>query len=71
MPRLLVFKYKIEKTPFSEEFNFTVMLSTVKYIVCFLDTELKKLMSMSKESLTPRKISEVKQLKKQALQVLN
>ena len=54
--RLLVFKYKIEKTSFSEEFNFTVMLSTAKYLVCFLGTELKRLMSKSKESLTPRKI---------------
>ena len=60
MLRLLVFKYKIEKTSFSEEFNFTVMLSAVKYLVCFLGTELKKLMSEPKESLTPRKISEVK-----------
>ena len=32
--RFLVFKYKIEKTSFSEEFNFTVMLPTVKYLVC-------------------------------------
>ena len=71
MPRLLVFKYKIEKTSFSEEFSFTVMLSTVKYLVCFLGTELKKLMSKSKELLTPRKISEVKPLKKQVLQVSN
>ena len=47
------------------------MLSTVKYLVCFLGTELKKLMSKSKELLTPRKISEVKQLKKQVLQVSN
>ena len=39
------------------------MLSAVKYLVCFLGTELKKLMSKSKESLTPRKISEVKELK--------
>ena len=63
----LAFKYKIEKTSFSEEFNFTVMLHyiyfTVKYLVCFLGTELKKLMSKSKESLTPRRISGVKKLK--------
>ena len=29
-------KYKIEKTSFSEEFKITVMLSKVKYLVCFL-----------------------------------
>ena len=63
MLRLLVFKYKIDKTSFSEEFSFKVMLSTVKFLVSFLGTELKKLMSKSKESLTPRKISEVKELK--------
>ena len=39
------------------------MLSTVKFLVSFLGTELKKLMSKSKESLTSRKISEVKELK--------
>ena len=39
------------------------MLSTVKYSVCFLGTVLKKLMSKAKELLTPRKISEVKELK--------
>ena len=39
------------------------MLSAVKYLVCFLGTELKKLMSKSKESLTPRRISGVKKLK--------
>ena len=39
----------------SEELNFTVMLSTVKYLVCFLGTELKKLMFKPKESLTPIK----------------
>ena len=32
--RLLVFKYKIEKTSFSVEFSFTVVLPTVKYLVC-------------------------------------
>ena len=39
------------------------MLPTVKYLVSlfFLDTELKK--SESKESITSRKISEVKELK--------
>ena len=31
--RLLVFKYKIEKTSFPEKFNFTVVLRTVKYLV--------------------------------------
>ena len=51
------------KTSCSEELNFTAMLSTVKYLVCFLGTELKKLMFNSKESLTPRTISKVKELK--------
>ena len=43
------------KTSCSEELNFTAMLSTVKYLVCFLGTELKKLMFKPKESLTPIK----------------
>ena len=61
--RLLIFKCKIEEASFSEEFNSTVMLSTVKCLVCSLGTELKKLTSESEELLTPRKISEVKELK--------
>ena len=53
--RLLIFKCKIEEASFSEEFNSTVMLSTVKRLVCSLSTELKKLTSESEESFTLRK----------------
>ena len=61
---LLIFKCKIEKAYFLEEFNSTVMSSTLKHLVCSLGTELKKLTSGSEESLTPRKFSKVKELKR-------
>ena len=40
------------------------MLSTLKHLVCSLGTDLKKLISGSEESLTTRKFSEVKELKR-------
>ena len=39
------------------------MLSALKHLVCSLGTELKKLIPGSEESLTPRKFSEIKELK--------
>lgn len=51
---LLIFKHKIEKASFSEEFNSAVVLSILKYLVCSLGTE---------ESLTQRKCSELNELK--------
>lgn len=58
-----ILKCKIEKASFLEEFNSRVMLSTLKYLVCFLGTELKKLTLGSEESLTSKRFSELKGLK--------
>ena len=63
--RLCLFKCKIEKASYSEKKSSTVMLSTLKYLVCSLDTELKKL--TSEEIITPRKFSELKGLKRRFL----
>ena len=59
-----MFKCKIEKASFLAEFNSTVMLSKLKYLVCSLGTELNKLTSGSEESLTSKKSSESKGLKR-------
>ena len=65
--RLRLFKCKIEKASYSEKNSATVTLSTLKYLVCSLDTELKKLTSGSEELITPRKFSELKGLKSRFL----
>ena len=55
------------KASFSEKSKFAVALRTLKYLVSFLDTELKKLTFGSEESLTPRKFSELEGSKRRFL----
>ena len=70
--RLLVFKYKIEKTSFSEEFNFKVMLPTVKYLVClFFGYWIEKIDVWVKRITHTKKNIRSKRVKKQVLLVLD
>ena len=70
--RLLVFKYKIEKTSFSEEFNFTDMLPTVKYLVClFFGYWTEEIDVWVKRITHTNKSIRSKRVKKQVLQVLD
>ena len=55
------------KASFSEKSKFAVALRTLKFLVSFLDTELKKLTFGSEESLTPRKFSELEGSKRRFL----
>ena len=70
--RLLVFKYKIEKTCFSVEFNFTVVLPTVKYLVClFFGYWIEEIDVWVKMITHTKKNIRSKRVKKQVLLVLD
>ena len=72
MFRLLIFKYKIEKTSFSEKFNFTVMLPTVKYLVClFFGYWIEEIDVWVKRITHTKKNIRSKRVKKQVLLVLD
>ena len=70
--RLLVFKCKTEKTSFSEEFNFTVVLPTVKYLVClFFGYWIEEIDVWVKRITHTNKNVRSKRVKKQVLLVLD
>ena len=69
---LLVFKYKIEKLSFSEEFIFKVMLPTVKYLVClFFGYWIEKMDIWVKRITHTKKNIRSKRVKKQVLLALD
>ena len=69
---LLVFKYKIEETCFSGEFNFTVVLPTVKYLVClFFGYWIEEIDVWVKMITHTKKNIRSKRVKKQVLLVLD
>ena len=68
--RLLVFNYKIEKTSFSGEFKFTVVLVTGKYLVClFLAYWIEEIDVWVKRITHTKKNIGSKRVKKQVLLV--
>ena len=70
--RLLVFKYKIEKTSFSVEFSFTVVLPTVKYLVClFFGYWIEEIDVWVKRITHTNKNIRSKRVRKKALLVLD
>ena len=70
--RLLVFTYKIEKTSFSEKFNFTVVLPIVKYLVClFFGYWIDEIDVWVKRITHTNKNIRSKRVKKQVLLVLD
>ena len=70
--RLLVFTYKIEKTSFSEKFNFTVVLPIVKYLVClFFGYWIDEIDVWVKRITRTKKNIRSKRVKKQVLLVLD